>query len=340
MSMQSLNDLINLFSIDVSMRAKALASRYGFKEYMVERYYRMFGDWEVVEDLLRSFGGPLHRVVRCNTLKVSDCGYLIRRLGDLGYSLSVIDWCGYAFKVLSSGSVSLGATHEFLVGMYYLHRGPATLLPPIILQPKTSDRVLDLAAGPGGKTTHLSQLMRNEGVVVAVDIDRDRVRALRSNLERLGIFNVVVVRADGRIIPKVFGEDYFDRVLLDAPCTGEGLIQIDSSRRFRTEVADLARAALLQYELLVTSLRCVRSGGYVVYSTCSIAPEEDEFVVNSVINEFEGVEVVDVPRLLNFTPGITEFHRLRFSDELRKCVRVFPHIHGMEGFFICLLRKL
>ncbi len=338
--MLSVNDLTNSFTLDVSTYAKTLAGRYGFKDYMVERYYKIFGDWGVVEELLKSFDKPLHSVVRCNTLKVRDCGYLAKRLGLLGYSLSPIGWCDYAFKVLSSGLIALGATHEFLVGMYYLHRGSATLLPPLILQPNADDVVLDVAAGPGGKTTHISQIMRNDGVVVAVDVNRGKVRALRSNLERLGVYNVVVMRADGREVLKLFGEGFFDKVLLDAPCTGEGLIQIDKSRKVRTEVRDLANAAYLQYELLMTSLRCVRSGGYLLYSTCSIAPEEDEFVVDAVIRDFKEVEVVDIPKLLDFSPGLTEYHRMRFSDELRRCVRVFPHIHGMEGFFICLLRRL
>ncbi len=340
MPFPKIDELVKLFSVDVSERARVLASRYGFRDYMVERYYMMFGDWDVVEELLKSFDRGLNKVVRCNTLKVSNCGYLVERLSRLGFTLRSVGWCGYAFEVLSEGFVSLGATHEFLAGMYYVHRGLATLLPPIILSPKPSDRVLDLAAGVGGKTTHLSQIMGGSGVVVAVDVDRVKVRALRSNLERLGVYNVVVVRMDGRLVPEVFGEGFFSKVLLDAPCTGEGIIQVDRSRRFKTDVVDLVRASQLQYELLMTALRSVCSGGYVLYSTCSIAPEEGEFVVDLVLNDFDGVEVADIPKIVDFYSGITEFGRSRFSDDLRRCVRTYPHVHGMEGFFICLLRKL
>lgn len=336
----TLDELIELFTVNVSVRAKDLALRYGFREYMVERYFNMFYDWEIVEELLKAFDSELHKVVRCNTLKVSDCSYLIGRLASLGVELRGIGWCSHAFEVMREGSVSLGATHEFLAGMYYLHRGPATLLPPIILRPNTSDYVLDVAAGPGGKTTHIAQLMRGYGVVVAVDVSRYKVRALRSNIERLGISNVVVLRMDGRLVPEVFGEGFFDKAILDAPCTGEGLIQIDKSRKVKTGVEDLARASLLQYELLMSTLKSVRSGGYVIYSTCSIAPEENEFVVNAVLEDCGCAEVVDVPSIINFSRGLTEFHKLRFSSELRRCVRVYPHVHGMEGFFICLLRKL
>ncbi|MEM0505321.1 MAG: RsmB/NOP family class I SAM-dependent RNA methyltransferase [Sulfolobales archaeon] len=338
--MFSVDDLVALFTVDVSERARRLADNYGFKDYMVERYYRMFNDWEVVEDLLKSFDEPLTRAIRCNKIRVRDCNYLISRLEGLGFSLGRVDWCDYVFKVLGSGSVSLGATHEFLAGMYYVHRGLATVLPPLILRPNDSDMVLEVASGAGGKTTHLSQIMGNEGVLVAVDVDRVKVRALRSNLERMGVYNVLVLRVDGRLIPSIFGDNFFSRVLLDAPCTGEGLIQIDKSRKVKTDVRDLARAALLQYELLMSSIRSVRSGGYVLYSTCSIAPEEDEFVIDAVLKDFKDVEVVDIPKILNFASGLTEFHRMRFSDDLSKCVRVFPHTHDMEGFFICLLRKL
>ncbi len=338
--MLSVGELVDLFGVSVSERARVLAGRYGFRDYMVERYYRMFGDWDLVVELLEGFERPLARVVRCNTIKVRDCDYLVSRLSALGFSLSRVGWCDYVFKVLGGGAVSLGATHEFLAGMYYLHRGPATTLPPLILSPKPTDFVLDVACGAGGKTTHMSQLMGNEGVVVAVDVNRVKVRALRSNLERLGVSNVLVLRADGRLVPEIFGEGFFDRALLDAPCTGEGLIQVDKSRKVKTDIKDLAEAAVLQYELLMSALKSVRSGGYVLYSTCSIAPEEDEFVVNAVLEDFGDVGVVDVPRIVNFVPGITEYHRLKFSEEVRKCVRTYPHIHDMEGFFICLLRRL
>lgn len=338
--MLSVDELVNLFKVDVSERARQLASKYGFREYMVERYYRMFNDWGVVEELLRYFDEPLVRAIRCNKVRARDCNYLVGRLRGLGYSVSPVSWCDYVFTVWGEGSVSLGATHEFLTGMYYLHRGPATTLPPIILNPHALDFVLDVACGAGGKTTHLSQLMGNEGVVVAVDVDRVKIRALRSNLERMGVSNVLVLRVDGRLVQNIFGEGFFSKVLLDAPCTGEGLIQIDKSRKFKTGVEDLATASMLQYELLISSIKSVCSGGYVVYSTCSIAPEENEFVIDAVLRDLKDVEVVDVPKFINFTPGFTEFHKLRFSGELRKCVRVFPHIHGMEGFFICVLRKL
>lgn len=336
----SLSDLIDLFSVDISMRARSLAGKYGFRDYMVERYYNIFNDWLVVEELLKAFDAPLPKSIRCNLLKVRSCDYLVSRLSDLGFELLGVDWCNYAFKVVKEGLVSLGATHEFLAGMYYLHRGVATLLPPIMLRPSSSDYVLDLASGAGGKTTHLAQLMGSDGVIVAVDVNRLKVRALRSNLERLGVSNVVAIRMDGRKVPEVFGEGFFTKVLLDAPCTAEGLIQVDKSRKVKTGVEDLARASILQYELLISALRSVQSSGYVLYSVCSIAPEEGEFVVNSVIEDCGCAEVVDVPRLINFYEGLVEFHRLKFSNELRKCVRVFPHIHGMEGFFICLLRKL
>lgn len=338
--MMSLDNLVKLFSVNVSSYARELAERYGYRPYMVERYYEILGDWSSVKDLLEAFEKPLPKSIRCNTLKVSDCSYLVKRLGELNYVLEVIPWVNYAYKVVVEGAPSAGATHEYLVGMYYLHRGLATLIPPLVLSPRRDDVILDLAAAPGGKTTHLAQLMGNEGVIVAVDVSRLRMRALRSNLERLGVWNVVAVRMDGRLVTKVFGPNYFTKVLLDAPCTGEGLIQVDKSRKFKTDVTDLARASQLQYELLRAAVESAVSGGYVLYSTCSIAPEENEFVVDRVLGECDCVEVVDIPRLLNFSSGVTEFHRLKFSEVLRRCVRVYPHLHGMEGFFLCLLRKL
>jgi len=322
-----------------SSRVEEVASSYGYLSYMVTRYLEMLGSWEEVIELLKAFEGDLVKSIRVNTLRFGDPREVIERLEALGYSFTPVPWERYSYTVVRSGRVPLGATHEFLLGGYYLYRGLASLLPPLALRPTDSDRVLDVAAAPGGKTTHIAQLMEGRGLVVAVDVDRERFRALRSNLERMGVENVVALRMDGRLVHKVFGR-FFTKALLDAPCTGEGLIQLDKSRKVKTSFDDLVRAHRLQVELLKATVEAVAPGGLVLYSTCSIAPEEDEFTVAEVLESSSRVEVVDLPLELDLLPGLSEYFRVRLPEDLRRCRRIYPHKHGMEGFFLCLLRVL
>ncbi|MEM0196193.1 MAG: RsmB/NOP family class I SAM-dependent RNA methyltransferase [Sulfolobales archaeon] len=322
----------------VSERARAIASKFGFLEYMVVRYHEIFGDWSEVTELLEAFEKPLVKAIRINTLRFKSVGEVLERLEKLGYELSKIPWDRSSYIVVRAGRVSLGATHEFLLGGYYLYRGVASLIPPLALSPSKLDRVLDSAAAPGGKTTHLAQLMDNEGLIVAADISRERFRALRTNLERMGVENVVAIRVDSRRIPEIFGE-YFTKSLLDAPCTGEGIIQLDPSRKTKTSFEDLVRAHKKQVELLMATIRATAPGGRVVYSTCSIAPEENEFTIAEVLESLSNVRVVRTSTAVDFEPGVTEYFGVELPEQLKLCGRTYPHKHGFEGFFVCVLEK-
>ncbi len=322
-------------------RSEDLAHRFGYRPYMVERYVNMLGSWREVKELLAAFERRLNPVVRCNTLRIRECGELVRRLKALGYELVRLGWVSYGFEVIGGGVATLGSTHEFLAGLYYLHRGAAALIPPIILEPRAGEVVCDLAAAPGGKLTHMAQLMRNEGALLGVDVSRERMKALRSNVERLGVRNAVLLRADGRLVPEIFPR-WFGKVLLDAPCSGEGLIMLDPLRKVRAGFKDLVRLHRLQVELLNAALDSVREGGLVLYSVCSIAPEECELVVSEVVEGRDDVVVEGVRDVLGkpFGEGLGEFLGLTLPECVRRCVRVWPHVHGMEGFFMCLLRRV
>ncbi|MEM4854772.1 MAG: RsmB/NOP family class I SAM-dependent RNA methyltransferase [Sulfolobales archaeon] len=322
----------------VNERARAIASKYGFLEYMVVRYYEIFGDWGEVVELLEAFEKPLVKTIRVNTLRFKSAKEVLERLEKLGYEFSKIPWDRFSYTVARAGRVSLGATHEFLLGGYYLYRGVASLIPPLALDPHEQDRVLDSAAAPGGKTTHLAQLMRNEGLIVATDVSRERFRALRTNLERMGVENVVAIRIDGRKVPEIFGE-FFTKSLLDAPCTGEGIIQLDPSRKTKTSFEDLVRAHKKQVELLTATIRSTAPGGRVVYSTCSIAPEENEFTIAEVLESLGGVRVVRTSIAVDLEPGVTEYFGVKLPEQLKLCGRTYPHEHGFEGFFVCVLEK-
>lgn len=297
----------------------------------------MLKDVREVEEMLRAFEKKLKPVIRCNTLKLNDCRELAERLQRLGFHTENISWCSEAYEVIKEPEKpSIGSTHEHLVGLYYLYRGRASLIPPMILRPNEKDKVVDLAAAPGGKTTHMAQIMRNEGLIVALEPNKDRIKILRNNLERLGVKNTVLLRLDGREISKILANT-FTKALLDAPCTGEGIIMIDPTRKTKTSLEDLVRHHEKQKELLRSALGSVKSGGRILYTTCSIAPEENELVLSEVLKEREDVRVVSLESPVKLAPPVTDYYGIPVDDRVRLCGRTYPHTHGMEGFFICLM---
>jgi NOL1/NOP2/sun family putative RNA methylase len=341
-SLEEIRDLYEWLKrkIKVSRKALRLSSSFGYRSYMIARYREMLGTWDEVTDLLQAFEKDLNPVVRCNKLKVGDCNKLFARLQELGYGLSRIPWCSECVELNSGGGIAtLGSLHEFLLGLYYLYRGKASLIPPLLLNPGCKDRVLDMAAAPGGKTTHMAQIMMNRGVVVATDVSRRRMRALRSNVERMGIHNAVLVRTDARNLPSIYPA-YFTKVLLDAPCSGEGLIMVDPSRKTKTSLKELLRLHNLQVELLNSALDAVMPGHRVLYTTCSIAPEENELVIAKVISSREDINIEPANPPIPHVNGMREYFNIEIPEEVGRCVRLYPHLSGTEGFFLCLLRRL
>ena len=235
--------------------------------------------------------------------------------------------------------VPLGATPEYLAGHYIL-QSAASFLPVMALAPQAGECVLDMSASPGGKTTYVSALMKNEGMVIANDINPARLKSLTGNLHRMGVHNAVVTCCDGRKIGKHITHSV-DRVLLDAPCSGLGVISHDPTIKLTRTMKDIAKSSHLQKELLLAAIDVLdhssKSGGYVVYSTCSIAVEENEDVIDYALRR-RHVKVVESG--LEFgQKGMTRWREKRFHPSLDKSRRYYPHVHNMDGFFVCKLKK-
>lgn len=321
--------------------AKELAYKYGYMPYMIERYIRMLGREGALE-LLEAFERPLMPVVRTNTLLIGPEA-LRRRLEALGFELKQIEWSPESFRVIKApGSPTIGSTHEYLKGYYYVHRDASSLLPVRLLLHGFKGDVLDACAAPGGKATFMAQILRERGsgVVYANDIVLSRLKSLIGHVMRMELDNVVVIWSDARRLSKLMNRG-FERVLLDAPCSGEGRIMADPGRKHRTSIADLAILVKREIELLSSLIDLLEEGGILAYSTCSVAPEENEYVVTKVLEARGDLEVIDPPlRLLNYSPWLEEFNGLKFHPDLRKCARLWPHIHGTFGFTTCLLRRV
>lgn len=221
----------------------------------------------------------------------------------------------------------------------FLRRRYNTLLIIHYVDPKPGERILDMASAPGGKTSYIAQRMKNTGLILANDMNKVRIQSTISNLARLGVRNTIHCSHDGRSFPKVLGG--FDRVLLDAPCSGLGVIARDPSVKLQRTIEDIRTTARLQKELLLSAIDSCdhksKNGGIIVYSTCSISVEENEMVVDYALKN-RSVKIVD-SGLAFGKPGIVRYKAHAFHPSMKLARRLYPHVHNMDGFFVVKLKK-
>ena len=308
-----------------------LARSYGYRKYMIARYIEILG-YEDTLNLLEANEEPLPETYRCNDLVV-DCSRLRERLEEKGYIVEKIPFLPHGYEMLKEGVGSLGGTHEYLLGYYYI-QDPASMSVVYALDPQPGETIVDMAAAPGGKSTQILQLSRDMARLIAVEKNPRRVRSLRSNLQRMRVFNYVIVVQDSISLELPIR---VDRALVDAPSTGEGIIRKDPTRKASRSYDDLRVIHEIQYRMLNRALDLVKKDGIVVYSACTLAPEEGELVINRVLEERSDV-VIDETRVPG-EPGITRYFGLRLDPSVARCRRFWPHLHGTEGFFICTLRR-
>ncbi|NMC08643.1 MAG: RsmB/NOP family class I SAM-dependent RNA methyltransferase [Candidatus Lokiarchaeota archaeon] len=320
--------------------------------YVVERYLSLFGP-ERTLDILKAFQRAPVTSINVNTCNV-DVKDLIARMEAKRFHLEPVPWCNTGFWLhdardfekrhdlgsLAEYSIAPGATHEYLLGLYSIQNA-SSMLPPVLLDPQPGEQVLDMAAAPGSKFVQMGQMMRNKGILVGVERTLDRIPALKANVQRCGVTNSVIACNDSRELGEQFKG--FDKVLLDAPCTGEGLMGSDPSRKNSRSVGDIETMMNIQIQLLEKAVSLVRPGGRVVYSTCSLAPEEDEHVVNEILKKHKRIKVVEPPEAIarHFEHGLVKAFQVKFREDLKNAVRVFPYHHPTrpEGFFAAILEK-
>ncbi|MEM2121298.1 MAG: RsmB/NOP family class I SAM-dependent RNA methyltransferase [Candidatus Woesearchaeota archaeon] len=289
------------------------------REFFAKRYEEING--KIVEFKLKPS-------LRVNTLKISPKELKIR-LEEKGVKLERIKFVNNGFYYESK--FSLGATTEYLLGYYYLQEA-ASMIPAEVLNPNNKDLVLDMAAAPGSKTTQISQIMNNQGLIIAFEKNPKRAFALKNNVERMGCKNVCVINED---ILNLKTNIQFDKILLDAPCSGNYLSQ--KGWFSKRDLNGIIRNSEYQKKLIRKAHELLKENGILVYSTCSLEPEEDEEVVDFALKL--GFKILPTQIKIG-DEGITKFKDKNFSEDLKFAKRLWPYKTKTQGFFIAKLKKV
>ncbi|GEM07043.1 nucleolar protein NOP2 [Rhodotorula toruloides] len=311
---------------------------HGYTPFLAEKLFDVFSPEEALEFFSAS-DTPRPLTIRVNTLKTRRRD-LAQALINRGVNLQPLEggWSKVGLQVFSGSSVPIGATPEYLAGHYIL-QAASSFLPVMALDPQPHERCLDMSAAPGGKTTYMSALMGNTGEVWANDSSRGRIKGLGGNVARLGCRNVVITNVDGREFPKIMGG--FDRVLLDAPCSGTGVISKDPSVKVNKTERDFMLLSHLQKQLLLCAIDSVspnsEKGGYVCYSTCSVTVEENEAVVSYALRKRPHVKLVDTGLPFG-KPGFKSYKGKEFGKGIELTRRFYPHVANVDGFFVAVVK--
>lgn len=285
-----------------------------------------------------ALSAPLQRTIRLNTLKTDRESFLAWAKTH-GWHLTALPWYKDAFHVdRDDRSIPLGHTLPHFTGRIYVQEA-SSMIPPLLLGAQPGERVLDMAAAPGSKTTQLAAMMQNKGLLVANDSSVSRLKALTANLERCGTCNTVVTNLNGHRLGRITGS-VFDRVLLDAPCTAEGTAAKSPEVLRRWSENAIKKLATLQSKLLAAAWLSLKPGGTLVYSTCTFAPEENEGVISDFLAHHPEADILATELDgLPATDGLTSWGDRQFDSRLALARRIWPGDSGMEGFFIVVLRK-
>ncbi|AMD21533.1 HFL323Cp [Eremothecium sinecaudum] len=317
---------------------KDICKYFGYSPFLAEKLFNLFSPAEAMEFFeANEVARPV--TIRTNTLKCRRRD-LAQALVNRGVNLQPIgSWTKVGLQIFES-QVPVGATPEYLAGHYIL-QAASSFLPVIALDPQENERILDMAAAPGGKTTYISALMKNTGCVFANDANKARTKSLIANIHRLGCTNTIVCNYDAREFPKVIGG--FDRILLDAPCSGTGVIGKDQSVKTSRTEKDFMQIPHLQKQLILSAIDSVDSsskhGGVIVYSTCSVAVEENEAVVDYALRKRPNVKLVDTGLAIG-KEGFTSYRGKKFHSSVNLTRRYYPHTYNVDGFFVAKFQKL
>lgn len=302
-----------------------------YNEFLTEKLKKIFSKKEL-DAYMEANEKQRPIVLRVNTL-LKRRKDLINMLKNRGVELDNLEWCDSGLIAYKS-KVPLGATPEYLAG-YYMIQGASSMLPVLSMELKENLTVVDLCAAPGGKSTHIAALMNNTGILFCNDLCKERTYALRANLQRMGVTNSIVTNMNA----SKFNVGKVDRVLLDAPCSGTGIISKDSSIKTSKEEKEIKAISKTQQNLILHAFDMLKKNGILVYSTCSILVEENEEIVDYLLSMRNDARILESDITVG-QDGFTRFQKKDFHGSMNLAKRIYPHVHNMDGFFYCKIRKI
>ncbi len=304
-------------------------------------------------DFLSSYDKPRYAGIRVNTLKIDEDAF--RAISP--FELRPIPWCETGYYV--DEGLKPGKHPYYHAGLYYIQE-PSAMAPAEVLAVEPGDRVLDLCAAPGGKSTQIAAKLKGQGLLVTNDISAERTKALAKNMELYGVRNAVVLNETPERIAQAFPR-FFNKILIDAPCSGEGMFRKDEDMARQWERHSVAKCTLMQQDILMTAAALLSPGGRIVYSTCTFAPEENEARIAEFLERNPDFEVIPLPEASGFSPGRPDWLALLESGENEAlnldqggatlpgisgeasrqtagCGRLWPHKVEGEGHFLAVLQ--
>ena len=296
-----------------------------FKENFLEHYSEITDIETFKEYCLK----PVKKSIRVNTLKTS----VEEFKKNTALKLKKIPWTNFGFYIEEEVK-GLGNYPDHQLGYFYMQES-ASMIPPLVLDPK-DEVILDMCAAPGSKTTELAQLMNNKGLIIANDRTINRLKSLSINLQRCGVSNTVVSLMEGRF----FKDQQFDKILVDAPCSGTGTIRKSLRTLQEWNLNTVKRIAGTQRQLIRIAFENLKQDGTLVYSTCSLEPEENEAIINYLLETFENAKIQKINLDLKSSEPILEYKDQKFSSELKNCLRLWPQDNDTDGFFVTKIKKI
>lgn len=308
---------------DIEDPVKRISIETSHPRWLIERWIKQFGEAETIA-MAHENNYPAMMTVRVNTTKatVADVQKKLEADGLVVYSSELIDEC----LRIESGNPS--QTAAFKEGLLTI-QDESSMLPAHALQVEDHMKVLDMCAAPGGKTTHIAELMNNTGEVVAYDIHPHKIKLIENNASRLGLTSISAQAGDSRELVEIYGEESFDRILLDAPCSGFGVIRRKPEIKYTKKEDEIVGLLPIQEKLLETASRLLKPNGILVYSTCTTEQAENRDMVDAFLKEQSAMKLISLNDL-------QKEDRLRIENNT---VQVLPQHFGGDGFFVAAFQK-
>lgn len=312
-------------------------TRYILPDGLMDNMYSIYSP-AIVDGILHSFSVRRKTTLRINSIKGNE-GEVIEEFKQNKMKYSICNFYNKGLIIKNYNEYKISKLNCYERGEIYL-QSLSSMIPPIFMELKENLNILDMCAAPGSKTSQIAAEINNKGNLLANEKNAVRGERLKYNLQKLGITCSKVRIGDARDLDKEY-ENKFERILVDAPCSGEGIINIYKASSYKKwNSANVYKNSKLQKQLLESAYKLLIKGGILVYSTCTISAEENEEVVDYFLKSHSDIKVIDINlNLSNCSQGIIEYKGKSFSKTLKKAVRIIPNSE-MEGFFICKLKKV